>query len=51
MVCMRVSLVEPSFQIVMEWIPELEYMLAGARVLLQPCPISSSNECYRPSRP
>jgi hypothetical protein len=29
-VCMRVSLVELPFQIVMRWIPALEYILSGA---------------------
>jgi hypothetical protein len=51
MACMRVSLVEPSFQTVMGRIPELEYMLSGVRGLLQLCPILSGNERYRPSRP
>jgi hypothetical protein len=50
-VCMRVSLVEPPFQIAMRWIPVLEYMLSGPHGLLQPRPISSGNECYRPLRP
>jgi hypothetical protein len=43
-VCMRVSLVEPSFQTVMGHVPELKYMLLGVRGLVQPCPISSGNE-------
>jgi hypothetical protein len=51
MVCIRVSLVKPSFWTVMGWVPALEYMLSGARGLLQLCPILSSNERYCPSRP
>jgi hypothetical protein len=47
MVCMRVSLVEASFQTVMGWVPALEYMLSGARGLLQPCPISSGIRSLR----
>jgi hypothetical protein len=50
MMCMRLSLVEPSFHTMIGWVPTLEYMMSGARGLLQPCPISSGNEHYRPSR-
>jgi hypothetical protein len=50
-VYMRVSLVEPSFQTMMGWVPALEYMLSGACGLLQSCSILSSYECYRSSRP
>jgi hypothetical protein len=51
MVCMHVSLVKPSFRIVMGGVPALKYMLSGVRGLLQLCPILSGNECYRPLRP
>jgi hypothetical protein len=51
MTCMRVSLVEPPLETVMGWIPALECMLSVVRGLLQSRPISSGNECYRPSRP
>jgi hypothetical protein len=51
MVYMRVSQIEPSFQIVMKWVPALEYMLSGAHGLLQPCLILSGNERYRPQGP
>jgi hypothetical protein len=47
-VCMHVSLVELPFQIVMGQILALECMLSGARGLLQPCPISSGSDCFRP---
>jgi hypothetical protein len=51
MVHMRVSLVELPFQTVMGQIPTLLCMLSNVHGLLQPRPISSGNECYRPSRP
>jgi hypothetical protein len=44
MVCMRVSLIEPSFQTVMGLVPALEYMLSATCGLLPSCPISSGNE-------
>jgi hypothetical protein len=34
MVCMRVPLVDLSFQVVMGWVPALEYMLSSMRGLL-----------------
>jgi hypothetical protein len=46
---MRVSLTKLPLQIVMGWVPVLECMLSGARVLLQPCLTLSGNECsYSP---
>jgi hypothetical protein len=51
MMCMHVSLVLLPFQTVMEWIPALECMLSGVRGFLQPRPILSGSECYRPRGP
>jgi hypothetical protein len=51
MMYMHVSLVELPCQTVMGWIPTLEFMLSGAHGFLQPCPILSGSECYRPSKP
>jgi hypothetical protein len=39
MTFMRVSLVKLLHQVVMGWVPGLEYMLSDARGLLQPHPI------------
>jgi hypothetical protein len=50
MVRMRVSLAKLPLQTVMGQVPALVYMLLGVRGLLQPCLISSSNECFPPLR-
>jgi hypothetical protein len=50
-VCLRVSLVELPFQIVMGRIPALECMLSGAHGLCQSCPISLGSERFHPLRP
>jgi hypothetical protein len=51
MVCMHVPLIELPFPTVMRWILALKCMMSDARGLLQPRPILSGNECYRPPRP
>jgi hypothetical protein len=50
-VCMRIFLIELPFQTAIGWIPVLQYMLLGVHRLLQTCPISPGNECYRLLRP
>jgi hypothetical protein len=51
MAFMHVSLVELLRQAVMGWIPALEYMLLGKRVLPQPCPIMPGKKCRRFLKP
>jgi hypothetical protein len=50
-VFMRISLIKLPYQTVMRRIQVLEYILSSARGLLQSCPISLGNECYRLLRP
>jgi hypothetical protein len=49
--CMHVLLIELSLQTAIRQILVLEYMLLGARGVLQPCPILLGNECYHLPRP
>jgi hypothetical protein len=51
MALMRVSLVELLCQMVMGWLPTLEYMLSGMRGLLRPRPVVPGAKCHDFPRP